>query len=231
VGVALQRNDLKAKEKLDEKYCFPTTDHRRGHLRAPQTKHQLSGVLFGIPSTHNQHIGDYDMPIIRVTYPEKALTTQQKDKLAPLLIDAVMRQEVDPVTEAARDATFIVFSEIPQKDCYVSKDPFWLVEGMTAAGFFTQKRRDAAHTAVNKAFVDVLGDDGSSIEWEGVRIAPKFLKRLYFLLIEIPEGSWGLGGRQTSALEIGHIIGSDKDPARWSELKVNVAKLQASRPS
>ena len=33
------------------------------------------------------------MPIIRVTYPEKGLTNQQKDKLAPLLIDAVMRQE------------------------------------------------------------------------------------------------------------------------------------------
>jgi phenylpyruvate tautomerase PptA (4-oxalocrotonate tautomerase family) len=171
------------------------------------------------------------MPIIRVTYPEKALTTQQKDKLAPLLIDAVMRQEVDPVTESARDATFIVFSEIPQKDCYVSKDPFWLVEGMTAAGFFTQKRRDAAHAAVNKAFVDVLGDDGSSIEWEGVRVAPKFLKRLYILLIEIPEGSWGVLGRQMSALEIGHVIGADKDPERWSELKVNVAKLQASRSS
>jgi hypothetical protein len=33
------------------------------------------------------------------------------------------------------------------------------------------------------------------------------------------------------ALEIDHLIGSDKDPERWSELKVNVAKLQASRPS
>lgn len=102
---------------------------------------------------------------------------------------------------------------------------------MTAGGFFTQKRRDAAHAAVTKAFLDVLGDDGSSVVLEGVRIAPKYLTRLYFLLVEIPEGSWGLFGRQTSALEIGHLIGSDKDPERWSELKVNVAKLQASRPS
>jgi hypothetical protein len=38
-------------------------------------------------------------------------------------------------------------------------------------------------------------------------------------------------GRQMSALEIGHLIGSDKDPERWSELKVNVAKQQDSRPS
>jgi hypothetical protein len=81
--------------------------------------------------------------------------------------------------------------------------------------------------AVTKAFVDVLGDDGKSIEMEGVRIAPSYPHSLYYLLIEIPEGSWRYIGRAASALEIGHLIGSDKDPER----KVNVAKLQVSRPS
>jgi phenylpyruvate tautomerase PptA (4-oxalocrotonate tautomerase family) len=171
------------------------------------------------------------MPVIRVTYPAQALTDKQKEALAPLLIDAVMLQEVDPVTEMARNATLVVFNEIPQKDCYMSKEPGWLVEAMAAAGFFNQKRREAAQAAVAKAFVEVLGDDGSSIVFEDVRVSPKYLSRLWVLLIEIPEGSWGWVGRQTSALEIGHIIGSDKDPDRWSELEVNGAKLQASRPS
>lgn len=171
------------------------------------------------------------MPIIRVTYPENALTDKQKEALTPRLIDAVMRQEVDPVTEAARNATFIIYDEIPKKNCFVSKEPFWLVEAMTAVGVFTQKRRDAAHAAVNEAFIDVLGDDGKSIEMEGLRIAPSYIHRLYVLLIEIPEGSWGSLGRTTSALGIGHRIGSDKDPERWSELKVNTAKLQVSRAS
>jgi phenylpyruvate tautomerase PptA (4-oxalocrotonate tautomerase family) len=172
-----------------------------------------------------------NMPVIRVTYPTKALSDKQKEALAPLLIDAVMLQEVDPITEMARNATLVVFNELPQKDCYMSKEPVWLVEAMVAAGFLNQKRRDAAHAAVNKAFVEVLGDDGSSIVLEDVRVSPKFLSRLWVLLIEIPEGSWGWAGRQTSGLEIGHIIGSDKDSDRWSELKVNTAKLQASRPS
>jgi phenylpyruvate tautomerase PptA (4-oxalocrotonate tautomerase family) len=171
------------------------------------------------------------MPVIRVTYPAKALTDKQKEALAPLLIDAVMLQEVDPITENAKNATLVVFNEIPQKDCYMSKEPCWFVEAMVAAGFLNQKRRDAAQAAVNKAFVEVLGDDGSSIVLEGVRVSPKYLSRLWVLLIEIPEGSWVWAGRQTSALEIGHIIGSDKDPDRWSEVKVNTAKLQASRPS
>jgi phenylpyruvate tautomerase PptA (4-oxalocrotonate tautomerase family) len=171
------------------------------------------------------------MPVIRVTCPENSLTAEQKEQLAPLLIDAVMLQEVDPVTEIARNATFLVFNEIPQRNCFLGNEPFWLVEGITAAGFFTEKRREAAHTAIAKAFMSVLGDDGSSVEMNGVRIAPAYLARLYALLIEIPEGSWGFSGGTYSALEIGHLIGSDLDPERWSELKVNTSKYSAARPS
>jgi phenylpyruvate tautomerase PptA (4-oxalocrotonate tautomerase family) len=171
------------------------------------------------------------MPVIRVTYPEKGLTDKQKDALAPLLVDAVMLQEVNPITEMAKNATLVMFNEIPQKDGYISKEPFWFVEAMVAAGFLNQTRREAAQVAVAKAFIKVFGDDGSSIVVEDVRVSPKYLARIWSLVIEIPEGSWGWIGRQTSALEIGHIIGSDKDPDRWSELRVNSAKLQASRPS
>ena len=51
------------------------------------------------------------MPVIRVTCPENVLSAQQKEQFAPLLIDAVMTQEVDPVTDVARNATFLVYNE------------------------------------------------------------------------------------------------------------------------
>jgi hypothetical protein len=51
------------------------------------------------------------------------------------------------------------------------------------------------------------------------------------LLIDIPEGSWCAAGRPCSALDIGHMIGADKNTERWFEMKVNTAKMQASRPS
>src|SRR6202047_2413025 len=76
-----------------------------------------------------------------------------------------------------------------------STQPFWLAEAMTAAGFFTQERRDRTQTAVTQAFLKVLGDDGSSTELGGVRIAPAYLRRLYCLLIEIPAGRWGATGK------------------------------------
>ena len=70
------------------------------------------------------------MNVIRVTYPANALTDRQKEKFATLLIDAAMRQEVDPATEEATSATFLVHNEIPRQNYFMSREPFWLVEGM-----------------------------------------------------------------------------------------------------
>jgi phenylpyruvate tautomerase PptA (4-oxalocrotonate tautomerase family) len=64
------------------------------------------------------------MPVIRVTCPENALTTEQKAALAPRLIDAVMTQEVDPVTDVARNATFLVYSEVPLQNCFMANERF-----------------------------------------------------------------------------------------------------------
>lgn len=58
------------------------------------------------------------MPLIRINCPENALTAKQKAKLAPLLIDALMRQEVDPVTEAGKDGTLLIFNEISTDNCF-----------------------------------------------------------------------------------------------------------------
>jgi hypothetical protein len=94
-----------------------------------------------------------------------------------------------------------------------------------------QARRDVAQVAIGKAFVKVLGDDGSSIEPGGKTVSPAYLAHLVALMIEIPEGSWGAEGHTLSSPEIGQIIGSDKVPERWSELQQNSAKLSADRPS
>jgi hypothetical protein len=94
-----------------------------------------------------------------------------------------------------------------------------------------QARRDVAQVAIGKAFVKVLGDDGSSIEPGGKTVSPAYLADLVALMIESPEGSWGAEGHTLSSPEIGQIIGSDKVPERWSELQQNSAKLSADRPS
>lgn len=181
------------------------------------------------------------MPIIRVTCPENALTAEQKAQLAPLLTDGVMGQEVDPVTDAGRDITSLMFNEIADYHCFIGGRPvdkpkhpgdtFWLVEIMVAAGFFDQARREAVQAAIRKAFLTVLSDDGSVIEHDGVRVSPAYFVRLYTLLIEIPEGNWGAGGRTVSAVEIAELAGTDQSRQRFAELQQNTAKLKATRVS
>ena len=52
------------------------------------------------------------MPFIRVNCPKGALTADQKAKLAPLLVEVLISQEIDPVTEIGGAATGFMFNEI-----------------------------------------------------------------------------------------------------------------------
>jgi phenylpyruvate tautomerase PptA (4-oxalocrotonate tautomerase family) len=185
------------------------------------------------------------MPLIRINCPQNSFTAEQKAKLAPLLIampSCGRRLTLSPRLERrARFAclsTLCVFNEIATDNWSPggnvdlhTKRPFWVVELFADAGFFNQKRRDDAQLAVGKAFVAVLGDDGSYLDWGGQHIAPAYLQGLYCLMMEIPEGSWGAFGRTLSTMEIAAIAGTDKNADRFIELKENTAKLKAARVS
>lgn len=179
------------------------------------------------------------MPFIRVNYPKHALTAEQKAKLAPLLVEALISQEIDPVTEIGRAATALMFNEIDEHNCFPGGVPlvehpekkFWIVEAVVAASFFNQARRDAMQTSVAKAFVDILGDDGSVLDREGVRISPAYLMRLHTVIVEIPEGSWGAGGQTIDTEKISKLIGATQGPKRLAEARENAAKMKAARVS
>jgi phenylpyruvate tautomerase PptA (4-oxalocrotonate tautomerase family) len=179
------------------------------------------------------------MPIVRVAYPTGALTADQKEKLAPLLAESVLCEELDPVTENGRSATPVFFHEIDERNCFMGgkslvshpERTFWIVEAIVAASFFNQVRRDALQAAIGKAFVAVLGDDGSAVEREGLRISPAYLLRVYSLIVEIPEGSWGVGGQTVDTDKITKIIGRSQSKQRMTELKENTARLKAARSS
>ena len=179
------------------------------------------------------------MPFIRVNCPRHALTAEQKTQLAPLLVEALISQEIDPVTEIGRAATALMFNEIEEPNCFPGGVPlvehadrtFWIVEAVVAASFFNQARRDAMQKAVAKAFVQTLGDDGSVLDREGVPISPAYLTRLHTVIIEIPEGSWGAGGQTIDTEKISKLIGATQGPKRLAEARENAAKMKAARIS
>ncbi len=137
----------------------------------------------------------------------------------------MIRREIDPVTEIGTAATGFFFNELDTENCFpggvpLSEHPdrvFWTVEAFVAASYFSQPRRDEMQRDVAAAFVGVLGDDGSVLEREDIRISPAYLMRLHVIVVQIPEGSWGAGGQAIDTEKISKLIGATRGPARLAE--------------
>jgi phenylpyruvate tautomerase PptA (4-oxalocrotonate tautomerase family) len=179
------------------------------------------------------------MPYIRVNCLTGALKHAQKTKLANRLVEIVMGQEIEPLTDIGRATTPVLFNEIDEHNWFPGgvalvahpEKTFFIIEAVVAASFFSQPRRDAVQTQVAAAFVDVLGDDGTKIERDGVTISPAYLMRLHTVIIEIPEGSWGAGGRTVDTELIGKFIGATLGPERFAEARALAVKMKAARHS
>jgi phenylpyruvate tautomerase PptA (4-oxalocrotonate tautomerase family) len=179
------------------------------------------------------------MPFIRVNCPKGALSQEQKAKLAPRLVQALIRQEIEPVTEVGTAATGFFYNEVDVENCFpggvpLSEHPekmFWTVEAFVAASYFSQPRRDAMQTDIAKAFVDILGDDGTVMQREDITISPAYLMRLHVVVIEIPEGSWGAGGQTIDTEKISKLIGATQGPVRLAEALELGSKMKKARLS
>jgi phenylpyruvate tautomerase PptA (4-oxalocrotonate tautomerase family) len=179
------------------------------------------------------------MPFIRVNCPKGALTAEQKAKLAPRLVQALIRQEIDPVTEIGTAATGFFYNEVDVENCFPGGVPltehpekmFWTVEAFVAASYFSQPRRDEMQTDIAKAFVDILGDDGSVMQRDDITIKPSWLMRLHVVVIEIPEGSWGAGGQTIDTDKISKLIGATQGPERLAEALELGSRMKDARLS
>jgi len=179
------------------------------------------------------------MPFIRVNCPRGALSSEQKARLAPRLVQALIRQEIDPVTESGTAKTGMFFNELDIENCFHGGVPlhehqenvFWTVEAFVAASYFSQLRRDEMQRDVAKAFVDVLGDDGTVMQLGDIRISPAYLMRLHVVFVEIPEGSWGAGGQTIDTEKIGTLLGAAEGPTRFAEAVELGKKMKAARLS
>jgi phenylpyruvate tautomerase PptA (4-oxalocrotonate tautomerase family) len=179
------------------------------------------------------------MPFIRVNCPKGSLSAEQKNQLAPRLVHALIRQEIDPVTEGGTAKTGMFFNELDIENCFhggvaLSEHPenvFWTVEAFVAASYFSQPRRDQMQRDVAQAFVDVIGDDGTVMEAGDIRISPAYLMRLHVVFVEIPEGSWGAGGQTIDTEKIGTLLGAAEGPTRFAEARELGKRMKAARLS
>lgn len=162
------------------------------------------------------------MPLVRITCPRGALTAEQKQQLATELTTIVLEAEVDAVTEAGRMVTVVHFNEADAENWAVggtlrsaAADPptHFIVDLVVLEGLLEGARRSDAHRRVTEAFQQVCG--GSD---------PMLPMRVWVLVHEVREGSWGAGGMTVSALDVASFISADLSDARRAEIAARIGR-------
>ncbi|MDQ3728173.1 MAG: tautomerase family protein [Actinomycetota bacterium] len=126
------------------------------------------------------------MPMIDVTYPEGALTEDERSTLAEELTTVLLRAERAPDTEFFRNVTWIYLHELPENTVLAAgrpvSEPTFRLEVTTPEGALSDRRRAELVAEATRAVREVTG------------IAEDDSLRIWVLCREIDEGSWGAGG-------------------------------------
>jgi phenylpyruvate tautomerase PptA (4-oxalocrotonate tautomerase family) len=162
------------------------------------------------------------MPLVRLTYPRGALAPAQKRRLAETLTQIVLDAEVDAVTDSGRMVTVVQFQEAAADDWAVGGElrsatsgapDHFIVDVIVLEGLLEGERRSAVHSRVAEAFRAVFEEDGGD---------PTRSLRVWILVQEIREGSWGAAGRTVSALDVAQFINPDLPGARKIEIAAKI---------
>lgn len=162
------------------------------------------------------------MPLVRVTCPRGALAPAQKRQIAAALTEIVLDAEVDAVTDAGRLVTVIHFQEAAADDWAVagelrsaaaSAPDHFIVDVIVLEGLLDAARKSAVHRRVTEAFQAAFGGEAAD---------PVLPLRVWVLIHDLSEGSWGAGGRTVSALDVAQFINPDLDAARRAEIAESV---------
>ncbi len=164
------------------------------------------------------------MPLVRLSYPHGALTHEQKRQLASSLTEIVLDAEVDAVTDMGRSVTIVQFNEVTAENWAVAGElrsaasappNHFIVDVIVLEGLLEGERRTAVHRRVTQAF---------QTAFEGVGADPMLPLRVWVLVHEVREGSWGAAGVTVSALDVAGFINPELD----AELRARIATRVAT---
>lgn len=127
------------------------------------------------------------MPMIDVTYPEGVLDEDARAKLVDDLTTALLRAERAPDTDFFRSVTWVYVHELPAGAINAAsrpvEEPIFRVMVTTPEGALSDRRRAEMVEAGTAAVLDAAG------------LGPEDSMRVWILMREIDEGSWGAGGQ------------------------------------
>ena len=145
------------------------------------------------------------MPILDVTYPEGALTADQRMELADGLTTVLLRAERAPDTDFFREVTWCFLHELPEGAVLTAgrpvERPIFRVECTIPEGALSDRRREELVREATRVVREVAG------------IPEEDALRVFVLCREIDEGSWGAGGQVVRFQELREAAKAEREKA------------------
>jgi phenylpyruvate tautomerase PptA (4-oxalocrotonate tautomerase family) len=126
------------------------------------------------------------MPIFEVTYPEGALSGEARGKLLEDLTTLLLRAERAPDTDFFRSVTWSYVHELPAGAVLAAgkpvAEPTFKIDVTTPHGALSDRRR-----------AEFVAEATSAVR-EAAGLGEEDALRVWVLMHEVAEGSWGAGG-------------------------------------
>ena len=126
------------------------------------------------------------MPVFELTYPKGALEPEARAQLLEDLTTALLRAERAPDTEFFRNVTWSFVHELPADSVLAAgrpvEKPTFKVDVTTPQGALSDRRREE------------LVEAATRLVREAAAIPEEEALRVWVLMHEVAEGSWGAGG-------------------------------------
>ena len=146
------------------------------------------------------------MPIMDVTYPEGALTEDQRTELANQLTTVLLRAERAPDTDFFREVTWVFLHELPEGAVLTAgrpvERPIFRVVCTTPQGALSDRRREELVSEATRVVREVAG------------VPEEDAMRIFVLCREIVEGSWGAGGQVIRFQQLREAAKAEREKAQ-----------------
>ena len=145
------------------------------------------------------------MPMLDAYIPEGALSPEAEDRLMARLTDILLENEgADPDNETARSIASVFRHRVDVFVAGAAADaPRYRFVASVPEGQFNPERRQAIVEAVTEAVLDA--EEGSR---------PRDPMRVWVFPTEIPDGTWGGGGRIVTLADIAGLVMGDAEKGR-----------------
>ncbi|MGZ8667628.1 MAG: tautomerase family protein [Solirubrobacterales bacterium] len=143
------------------------------------------------------------MPVFELTYPEGALAPEAREKLLEDLTAALLRAERAPDTEFFRNVTWSYVHELSEGSVRSAGrpvgEPTFKIDVTTPAGALSDRRRGEFVEAATAAVSEAAG------------LGAEDALRVWVLMHEVAEGSWGAGGQIIQFKQLAEIAKRERE--------------------